>query len=129
MLDRYSGWLNYKNAVGDVLAESRGREEDLQLRQAYRRVYEGGTLLFNREHHQKALTSRDIKLQPKIANIAGLQLADVLAHPVKQALLVEKDMIADPGKTFGRQVSGAVKGKFNIKAWSRQVEGYGKVWL
>jgi hypothetical protein len=31
MLDRYSGWLNYKNAVGDVLAESRGREEDLQL--------------------------------------------------------------------------------------------------
>lgn len=32
MLDRYSGWLNYKNAVGDVMAESRGREEDLQLK-------------------------------------------------------------------------------------------------
>ncbi len=34
MLDRYSGWLNYKNAVGDVMAESRAREEDLQLKQA-----------------------------------------------------------------------------------------------
>jgi len=29
MLDRFSGWLNYKNAIGDVVAESRAREEDL----------------------------------------------------------------------------------------------------
>jgi len=43
MLERFSGWLNYKNAMGDVMAESRGKEEDLQLKQAYRRVYESGT--------------------------------------------------------------------------------------
>ena len=49
MLDRYSGWLNLKNAVGDVMAESRGRKEDVQLKQAYRRVYESGTLLFDME--------------------------------------------------------------------------------
>ena len=44
MLDRYSGWLNYKNCVGDVMAESRGRQEDRQLEDAYRRVYNSGTL-------------------------------------------------------------------------------------
>ena len=90
MLERFSDWLNYKNAMGDVMAESRGKEEDLQLKQAYRRVYESGTTYFSHEQHQRALTSKDIKIQPKKANIAGLQLADVLAYPIKQTLLVEK---------------------------------------
>jgi hypothetical protein len=129
MLDRYSGWLSYKNAVGDAMAESRGREEDLQLIQAYRRVYESGTLMFDYEHHQRVLTSKDIKLKPKIANIAGLQLADILAYPVKQALLVEKGEIPDPGENFGKLIYETAKGKFNRNAWRGQVAGYGKVWL
>lgn len=123
MLDRYSMWLNYKNAVGDVMAESRGREEDLQLKQAYRRVYESGTLLFDRHHHQRALTSRDIKLRRKVDNIAGLQLANVLAHPVKQACLLESNLIADTGEAFGKEVCRAVQQKFNINRWRGQVEG------
>jgi hypothetical protein len=119
MLDRYSGWLNYKNAIGDVMAESRGKEEDLQLKQAYRRVYESGTLL----------TSKDIKIQPKAANIAGLQLADILAHPVKQACLVEKGSIPNPGDGFGRQMCEVVKDKFNHNEFRGVVQGYGKVFL
>ena len=129
MLDRYCGWLSHKNAVGDVMAESRAREEDLQLKQAYQRVYGSGTLLFNHEHHQRALTSKDLKLRSKIANIAGIQLADILAHPVKQALLLEKAKIVESRKTFGKQVYKAAKGKFNVNNRTGQVEGYGKVWL
>ena len=129
MLDRYGGWLNYKNAVGDVMAESRGKEEDLQLKEAYRRVYRSGTLMFGHEHHQRALTSQDIKIQPKVANIAGLQLADVLAHPVKQALLVEKGWIPESGDVFGKRVYEAAQRKFNLNEFRGQVEGYGKVFL
>ena len=129
MLDRYCGWLGYKNAVGDVMAESRAREEDLQLKQAYQRVYESGTLLFNHEHHQRVLTSKDLKLRSKITNIAGIQLADILAHPVKQAMLLEKGKIVELRKTFGKQVFEAAKGKFNVNNRTGQVEGYGKVWL
>jgi len=129
LLDRYSGWLNYKNGVGDVMAESRGKEEDLQLRQAYERVYESGTLMFGHQHHQRALTSRKLKIRPKVANIAGLQLADVLAHPVKQACLIEKGWIPDSGGVFGTQVYEATKSKFNINEWRGQVSGYGKVFL
>ena len=29
MLERYAGWLNYFNRVGDIMAESRGGEEDI----------------------------------------------------------------------------------------------------
>jgi hypothetical protein len=127
MLDRYSGWLNYKNAVGDVMAESRGKEENLQLEEAYRRVYESGTLMFNHMHHRRALTSKDIKIQPKVANIAGLQLADVLAHPVKQACLIEKGWLPDPGDGFGKHMCESARTKFNCNEFRGIVPGYGKV--
>ena len=129
MLERYSGWLNYKSAVGDVMAESRGKEEDLQLKQAYRRVYESGSRFFSHEKHQQALTTRDIKIQPKRANIAGLQLSDVLAYPVKQMLLVKKGQIPDPGQVYGKKIYGAVEPKFNRNEWRGTVDGYGIKWL
>jgi hypothetical protein len=129
MLDRYSGWLTFKNAMGDVMAESRGKEEDIQLMQAYRRVYESGTLMFDRLHHQRALTSKEIKIRKKSENIAGLQLADLLAHPIKQACLIERGLVTDPGEVFGRRVYLAVNSKFNRQEFSGQVSGYGKVWL
>ena len=129
MLDRYSGWLNYKNVVGDVMAEARGKEENLQLEAAYRRVYESGTLMFSHVHHQRALTSRDIKIRPKVANIAGLQLADVLAHPIKQACLIEKGRVPDTGGGFGKRLYQIASAKFNLNELRRQVEGYGKVFL
>ncbi len=129
MLDRYSGWLNYWNGVGDVVAEARGKEEDIQLGQAYARVYESGTLMSDRELHQRVLTTRKIKLQRKHANIAGLQLADALAHPLKQACLVERGLIPDRGLNYGARVLDAVKGKYNRHERTAEVEGYGKVWL
>ena len=129
LLDRYIGWLNDKHAVGDVLAESRGGEEDLQLKQAYRRVYESGTLLLGHEHYQRALTTHDLKLQPKRANIAGLQLADVLAYPVRQACLIEHGLLPDPGGVFGKQLVEAVQDKTHRHERTGQIEGYGKIRL
>jgi uncharacterized protein DUF3800 len=125
MLERYAGWLVYKNVIGDVMAESRGGEEDLQLKQAYRRTYESGTLHFDHEKFRSALTSKDIKIQPKKANIAGLQLADVLAYPVRQAILIERRLIPDPGDVFGKKVFATAQPKFNCQEFTGQVEGYG----
>jgi hypothetical protein len=97
--------------------------------QAYRRVFESGTLMFGHEHHQRVLTSKEIKVRRKAANIAGLQLADLIAYPVKQACLLEKGLIADPGGVFGKEVVKAVESKFNDHEGLRKVQGYGKVWL
>ncbi len=129
MLDRYSGWLNYRNATGDVMAETRGRREDQQLAQAYLRTYESGTLLFPASHHQRALSSKEIKIKPKCANIAGLQLADILAHPVKQTILIEQGRVPDPGVFFGRRLYEAVRNRFNCNWQTGRVTGYGIVYL
>ncbi len=125
MLERYAGWLLYKNVIGDVMAESRGGEEDLQLKQAYRRTYESGTLHFGHEKFRCTLSSKDIKVQPKKANIPGLQLADMLAYPVRQAILLDRGLIPHPGDVFGRRVYEAARLKFNCQESTGQVEGYG----
>jgi hypothetical protein len=129
MLDRFSGWLNYKNAVGDVMAESRGKEEDSQLQDAYLRVYNSGTVLLGREHHQRALTSKEIKIRSKMINEPGLQLADILAHPAKHAFLAERGRIGPVGEIFGRRLMAVAEDKYNRKETTGEVAGYGKVWL
>lgn len=42
MLQRYCGYLNHINRVGDVMAESRGGVEDRLLKDSYARVYDRG---------------------------------------------------------------------------------------
>ena len=91
MLERYCRFLNTIHATGDVLAESRGGSEDRQLKEAYKAVYNSGTQLRSPAYFQKTLTSHEIKIKPKTANIAGLQISDVLAYPGKQELLIEQN--------------------------------------
>jgi len=129
LLDRYSGWLNYYGAVGDVMAEARGKKEDRLLEAEYTRIYAEGTLQFPASHHQRALTSREIKMRPKAANIAGLQLADILAYPVKQMLLFERGRIPDPGDVYGKHLYRAIENRFNKNYGTGRVRGYGQIWL
>ena len=113
MLERYCGFLNFYNVQGDVMAESRGRTEDRLLKIEYKRLYEKGSNQRDSNFFQKALTSCEIKIKPKWANIAGLQLSDLLAHPSKQEILVEKQRIDDPGDVFSKQICQCIQTKYN----------------
>src|SRR3989442_616514 len=67
------------------MAEARGGREDMALKEAYQLIYKNGATypsLLTRDLAQRTLTSKHIKLKPKALNVAGLQLADVFAHPV-----------------------------------------------
>jgi len=129
MLERYCGFLNFFNAQGDVMAESRGGEEDMQLKEAYQRAYASGTQFRGSEFFQKSLTSKEIKIKPKSANIAGLQLADLLAHPCKNEILFERQRIDKWKEVFGTSVCQSVSGKYNRNMFQNRVQGYGKVFL
>lgn len=69
------------------MAEARGGAEDRTLKESYSRTFERGAWQFAAEKIQAALTSRELKLKPKSQDIAGLQLADLLGHPVKNWIL------------------------------------------
>ena len=129
LLERYSGFLNFYNAQGDVLAESRGGTEDLKLKRAYQLLYQHGTGYWRSESFQRALTSSEIKVKPKSANIAGLQLSDLLAHPSKQEILIEEQRIDDSGDNFGKQICQCIQAKYNQQVYQGRIRGYGKVFL
>ncbi len=129
LLERYCGFLNFYNAQGDVLAESRGGTEDLELKRAYQKLYKQGTWYWGSKSFQRALTSSEIKVKPKSVNIAGLQLSDLLAYPSKQEILIEEQRIDDPGDNFGKQICQCIQAKYNQQVYQGRIKGYGKIFL
>lgn len=137
LMDRYIDWLYLNNSVGDVMAENRGKVEDGILEGEYHRGYEEVSRIlheenqkFNYDPRPMPLTSKDLKIQTKAANIAGLQLADLLAHPVKQTFLMEKDLIKkDEKDRFGPRMYAAAETKFDKSDLTGTVEGFGKILL
>lgn len=129
ILERYCGYLNHWNDRGDVMAEGRQGKEDMNLKAAYSYVYQHGTYYRDGSFFQRALTSREIKIKPKTANIPGLQIADLLAHPCKQRLLAEKGFIDPPTGAFGQQIYRRIEHKFNMHTFNQRVDGYGKVFI
>jgi hypothetical protein len=128
MMERYCGWLNFSGDEGDVLAESRGGREDHQLKAAYGTVHKSGTRFRSAEFFQKVLTSKELKLKPKVHNIAGLQIADLLAYAAKRRLLFEAK--AGPALTgYTSQVAELLEPKYNRHVYSGRTWGYGKIFL
>jgi len=129
VLDRYTQWLEDHTAVGDVMIEARGKAEDRPLLVAYQQIYGTGRLVYDRARNRRVLTSKAMRFRNKDANIAGLQLADILAHPVKQWILTRKGRIKDLGETFGSRLVRAAESKFLRDDRTGKIEGYGVIWL
>lgn len=128
LLQRYAGYLNHINRVGDVMAESRGGTEDRLLKESYTRVYERGTWGVMPAHaFQSALTSGQLKLKQKSANVAGLQLADLLGHPVKQWVLRHYGLVSQNCAPFAMRLMDVVEPKLNRHLYKDRLEGYGFV--
>jgi len=129
LLERYVRCLDRINATGDVLAESRGKKENKQLSKAYRRIYERGTDHVPDRLFKARLTSTEIKLKPKAENIAGLQLADLIASPSCRELIcrqTKQQMTAE----FGQKVVDILYRKKYLRSiYDGHVAGWGTKWL
>ena len=66
--------------LAHVLVESRGRKEDKDLEQAFRRICEGSNALHRPFNFELIFVS-------KKQNLPGLQLADLVCHPIGRHLL------------------------------------------
>jgi hypothetical protein len=130
LLERYCGLLAHRGDTGDVLAESRGGTEDRQLKAVYRHIHQNGSFYQEARIFQKALTSRELKLKKKKDNIAGIQVADLLAHPSKQEILKDKNILAQDGLgEYCQQIIDTIQPKYNRHLYSGRIDGYGKVFL
>lgn len=126
LLERFVLFLHYGGHRGDVMVESRGGKEDRELKESYTRLYQDGSDYVPPERWQERLTSRELKAKPKKANIAGLQLADLIAHPSRREVLLEHQLIEDDRRIFGDEICAILRrSKYHRHSRTEQIAGYG----
>ncbi len=113
LLERFNFWLNRRNAKGDVMAESRGGKEDRRLKESFHHLWEQGTDFVDPEQFQKSFTSRQLKVKPKSANVSGLQLADIIAHPSRAEILDEEGFLGRTLAPFAKRIIEVLQRKYD----------------
>jgi hypothetical protein len=125
MIERYVNWLNDIDGKGDVLAEARDKKPNKKLKQAYKYLYNHGTAASTSAKKtltsadlQRRLNSGEIKLKDKKANIAGLQLADLIANPARRHLICHSEKV-NMNDGFARKIAVIlVKSKYRRAPWN-----------
>ncbi len=125
LMERYYFFLNERSAKGDVMAESRGGKEDMRLKRSFAKLWEDGTEYIPSEKFHIALTSKQLKVKSKTNNVAGLQLADLLAHPSRNEMLHENGFLEKGLPPFGKAIVEVLQGKYYQKGG----KVYGKKFL
>jgi hypothetical protein len=113
ILERYVLFLERKNIKGDAMAESRGGKDDNRLKISFHRLWEQGTQYISSERIQYALTSSQLKIKVKSNNIAGLQIADLLAHPSRNEILLENEITGIKLAPFGKSIVEVLANKYD----------------
>jgi len=112
---------------GDVMVESRGGKEDIKLKDSYNRLYRLGTDYISAAGFKLRLTSTELKVKPKAANVAGLQIADLVAYPSRREILHDLNFLPAEASTFSdRVVDILVKFKYLRNPRTGETWGYGK---
>jgi Protein of unknown function (DUF3800) len=114
LLERYLYFLDTMETVGDAMAESRGGKEDRELKKVYSRLWEMGGQFVSPNRFQSRFTSKQLKIKAKTNNISGLQLADLIAHPSRNEILLERGILDKPLAPFAQEIIKILQGKYYV---------------
>jgi len=115
LLWRVRGYLNINGQKTDIMAEARGKVEDASIQTAFEYVRENGfTGYGTSEGYSQVYPDAKIKFGTKRENVAGLQIADLIAYGQKVLTVVENERpYHKPISRFTEMLNDAVKGKVN----------------
>jgi len=113
LLERFALFLERTAGIGDVMAESRGGKEDRRLKDSFCRLWQNGTNYIESERFQNLLTSKQLKIKSKSNNISGLQLTDMIAHPSRNEILHENDLLDREIALFAKSVIKILQCKYD----------------
>ena len=116
LLERYIFFLDFLDARGDAMAESRGGKEDRRLKNTFTRLWEQGTDFLAPDRFQARLTSKQLKVKSKANNVSGLQLADILAHPSRCEILKERNLFSRKIAPFAEEIIQILQKKYYQKS-------------
>lgn len=128
MLERYCMFLDGVNGEGDVMIEARNKKLDKKLKGLYQHFYANGNQHFMASDFQRCLTSREIKMKQKSADVAGLQLADLISHPACICTCCRQAGEPLPDNFGGRVYRILEESKYRCAPWG-EIDGWGRKWL
>lgn len=133
LMQRYQYWMQdysqkHGAIMGDILAESRGGREDRITKDTYRLIYEGKGYIGLKDT-TKYYSSKEIKLQKKKANVAGLQLVDLLSHPARRYILLQNHLAHNIKPTSFEQTVVEVLVKEKFRRHQGKIDGFGAVFF
>ncbi len=115
LLNRVRGFLVKHNEQADIIAEARGKVEDQQIMKAYRDLVTVGSYYGDSgDYYRKAYEKSELMVRRKETNVAGLQLADIIAFGQKvQTILVNGRPFSRPLGKFDQQINNAIRALVN----------------
>ncbi len=125
LLSRFMMFLGV-GSTGDVLAEGRGPSEDRELRDAYARFYQRGDHFIKPAEAKAKLTTGELKVKTKDANIAGLQIADMIVTESKREIVAARTGARGPSR-FGARLCATIQPKYRTAKGI--IRGAGQIWL
>jgi hypothetical protein len=125
LMERYVLFLRSRRATGDAMIEARGKREDHALAQAYNTFFLTGSSYVSAETWQTHLTTKRLKINPKRDNIAGLQLADLLAHAAHYDLLQEHGLVATQTAEYGQEITRILRQSKYHRSYQGKIAGFG----
>jgi len=111
------------------MPEMRRGAKDKALQRAYERVRAGGTYFVPASRMHNALPAKQLKFRDKEANVTGLQICDLIAHPSHMDVrrIRERGL---PIGAFGREVIPILRDrKYDRSPSSGLITGYGTKYL
>lgn len=111
LLERFVFFLDREGAVGDAMSESRGGKEDIRLKRSFETLMDRGTDFLEPQRFASVFTSRQLKVKLKANNVAGLQVADLIAHPSRNEILYQEGLIKPPAP-FAQKVIALLQSKY-----------------
>lgn len=88
LMERFAYFLQERDGIGQIVAESRGPKFDRQLDLAFQLLLTRGTHYIKPARLIERLTGLSFRLKQE--NIAGLQIADLVATPIARAAVGKK---------------------------------------
>jgi hypothetical protein len=85
---------------------------------------DGGTHYVSSEDLSRFITSKELKVKNKGHNIAGLQLADIVAHSVRRRAFQRIWNIQDGKRTFSDSILEILE-RDKFFRYKDKIEGYG----
>lgn len=129
VIERYVMYLSYHGWRGDVMVEARFKKVDKRLKSSFERIYNDGTEHIGASTVQQCLLSHDIQMTPKKLNVAGLQIADLIAYPSARYMRCERDGRPHPQDFGAKVVEILLDSKYRRNPHTLKIQGYGTKWL